>query len=171
MHLYLSGYRGTGKSTVARLLGQQLGLAHVDLDGEIERLAGKTVATIFQEVGEAGFRQLETASLSQLAEHPASVIALGGGAILAAENRETIERTGRCVWLRASEETICQRLAADRATASLRPRLTALPPLEEVRALLAEREPLYRQVATFSVKTDDTSVPAIVEQIVRWWET
>ncbi len=169
MHLYLSGYRGTGKSTVAELLGHQLGVGHVDLDGEIERAAGKTVAAIFQEVGEAGFRQLETASLVELAQQTPRVIALGGGAVLAAVNRGIIERTGRCVWLQASEETICRRLAADQATASLRPRLTALPAVEEVRKLLAEREPLYRQVASFIVQTDDQSVPAIVERIVGWW--
>lgn len=168
-HLFLTGYRGTGKSTIARHLADRLALPAADLDVEIERAAGRAVREIFAAEGEAGFRRRESDALGRLVARPCHVIALGGGAILAEKNRRWIAGTGRCCWLRAAPETIARRLRNDPHSASLRPALTSLDAREEIGDLLRQRTPLYAEVAQFAVDTDDAPLEQIVERIARWW--
>jgi shikimate kinase len=165
-HLYLTGYRGSGKTTVGRLLAERLGRVCIDLDDEIESHAGRSIREIFADEGEASFRDMETAALGRVAQTSPAVISLGGGAILRAENRERIAASGIAVWLRIDTDTVLRRLAADTTTAQRRPSLTGLPPREEVESLLNQREPLYRAVADHEVDTAGKSVAAIVEEIV-----
>jgi len=165
-HLYLTGYRGSGKTTVGRLLASRLGRRCIDLDDEIEANAGRSIREIFKgDGGETTFRDLETAALARVAAEPAAIISLGGGAILRQENRDLIAKTGVAVWLKIDADTVLQRLASDVTTAERRPSLTGLPAREEVESLLVKREPLYRQVADFEVDAVGQSVAAIVDQI------
>jgi shikimate kinase len=165
-HLYLTGYRGSGKTTVGRLVASRLGRRCIDLDDEIETHAGRSIREIFADGGEAIFRDLETAALARVAADSAAVISLGGGAILRPENREVIAKTGIAVWLKIDADTVLQRLAGDATTAERRPSLTSLPPREEVESLLQKRQPLYQQVADHEVDAAGQSVAAIVDQIV-----
>jgi shikimate kinase len=165
-HLYLTGYRGSGKTTVGRLVASRLGRRCIDLDDEIETHAGRSIRAIFAESGEVTFRDLETAALLRVAAEPAAVISLGGGAILRPENREVIAKTGIAVWLKIDADTVIQRLAGDSTTADRRPSLTSLPPREEVESLLQKRQPLYQEVADCEVDAAGQSVAAIVDQIV-----
>lgn len=165
-HLYLTGYRGSGKTTVGRLVASRLGRRCIDLDDEIETHAGRSIREIFAENGEAAFRDLETAALARVAGGPAAVISLGGGAILRPENREVIANTGVAVWLKIDADTVIQRLAGDASTAERRPSLTSLPIRAEVESLLQKRQPLYQQVANYEVDAAGQSVAAIVDQIV-----
>jgi shikimate kinase len=164
-HLYLTGYRGSGKTTVGRLLASRLGRVCIDLDDQIETQAGRSIREIFAAGGEATFRDLETAALLRVAADAPAVVSLGGGAILRPENRDVITKTGIAVWLRIDADTVIQRLAGDTSTAERRPSLTGLPPREEVESLLQKREPLYREVAVCEVDTAGQNVEAIVDEI------
>lgn len=166
--LFLTGYRGTGKSTVGRVVAERLGWDAIDSDDEIERRAGKSIAQMFTEDGEPAFRDLEEQVVADLCQQDTTVIALGGGAILRPATRQRIGASGAVVWLTASPEAIAERLATDVSTATRRPNLTATGGVEEVRHVLAEREPLYRQCATLVLETEGRSPEAIADDIVRW---
>lgn len=175
MHLYLTGYRGSGKSSVARAVGEALGVDVIDLDAVIVETAGCTIPEIFAAEGEAGFRDQESAALAQVAQRPPSVVALGGGAILRESNREQIRNTGRCVWLVATAETLAARIAADEqdANAPQRPSLTQPGgnPADEVAEVLQQRQPHYAAAADHQVSVEQQSVPEIAEQILHWLDT
>jgi shikimate kinase len=168
-NILLVGYRCTGKTTVGRLLAERLGWAFADVDDRIEAVAGKSVAEIFASEGEAGFRDREGAALAELCERSASVIATGGGAVLREANRRLLRDRGFVVWLTAQPETLWERLQTDPATAARRPNLTARGGWEEVRALVADREPLYREVADFVSTTDALSPEAAAGAILTAW--
>jgi shikimate kinase len=161
----LIGYRGTGKSTVARLLAEKLGWTWADADQCLEERHGRTIAEIFRDEGETGFRDKETALLAELCSRRHQVLATGGGAILQGGNRELLRRSGMVVWLRADPETIWSRLQADAQTAKRRPALTQQGGREEIEALLAAREPLYRECADLIVDTGQREPAEVVAQI------
>jgi shikimate kinase len=163
--LFLIGYRGTGKSTIARLLAERLGYDWVDADDEIEQQAGKSIAEIFADDGEAAFRELEADVVAELCRLRTTVVALGGGAVMSEANRTAIRSAGIVVWLKASVETIARRMAADAMSSSRRPNLTAAGGLSEIETVLAAREPIYRACATCEVDTEDKTPAEIVDQI------
>jgi len=165
--IVLIGYRATGKSSLARLLAERLGWDWIDADVEIERRAGKTIARIFAEDGEPAFRDLEAAVMQELLARQRLVIASGGGAPMRPETRLAMQRTGRVVWLKASPETIDQRMNTDPTTGVRRPQLTAQGGLEEIRQLLTQREPVYRQAATIEVDTEGKDLPSLTDEILQ----
>jgi shikimate kinase len=167
VNITLIGYRGTGKSTVARLVAQRLGWQWIDADTRVEEVAGRTIREIFQAEGESGFRDRESAVIRELTAGDQLVIAAGGGAILRPENYRAIKLSGMVVWLVASPEMIERRLASDSTTAARRPALTSSGGLEEIRGLLSQREPLYRSCAGLIVETDRYSPDQVAEQIVQ----
>lgn len=164
-NIVLIGYRGTGKTSVARELAARLGWLWYDADAEIERAAGKSIAEIFATGGEAVFRDWESRVIEQLSVRRGVIIATGGGAILRAENRAALTRAGRFVWLQADPETIHARLQADATTAARRPNLTRLGELEEIRTLLAEREPIYAALAELRLNADTNTAAELAETI------
>jgi shikimate kinase len=168
--LFLVGYRGSGKSTVADLVARRLGWQAVDADAVLEAHAGKTIREIFADVGEAGFRSLEERVLQDLCRRPRHVIATGGGVVLAEGNRSRMRRAGKVVWLRADAEAIWQRLQGDATTAQRRPVLT-VGGLPEVVQLLQVREPLYRASADWTVDTTGHTPEEVAEFILNWWST
>jgi shikimate kinase len=163
--IFLIGYRGTGKSTVARHLAERLGYDSVDADAEIERRAGKSIAAIFADNGEAAFRDLESQLVTELCGLRRTVIALGGGAVLRETNRNAIRAAGPVVWLTAPVDVIAARLGADPATAGRRPNLTKTGGRNEIETLLAERTPIYRQCATLVVNTDGKTCAQVADEI------
>jgi shikimate kinase len=162
----LIGYRGVGKTAIARLLALRLGWDWVDADVEIELRAGKSIAAIFADAGEAAFRDLESAIVADLCRRERTVLALGGGAVLREENRAAVARCGAAVWLQASVDTILKRLAADATTAGRRPNLTQAGGRQEIAELLAVRTPIYRACATLEVDTEGKAPSEIVDEIV-----
>jgi shikimate kinase len=163
--LILIGYRGTGKTTVARLVAERLGWPWQDADAYLEGKLGRTVRAVFAAEGEAGFRAHEAAALAELLEAPRLVLATGGGVVLRPDNRARLRAAGRVVWLTADAGTIWARLQGDPATAAQRPALTGLPGPEEVAALLAAREPWYRECATAVVDTAGRTPAAVADTI------
>ena len=165
-HLFLIGFRGCGKSTVARLLAERTGVRAIDTDRRIVENAGMSIREIFERQGESSFRDLETAAIAELTDELPAIVALGGGAILREENREMLRRLGVVVRLVASPETLAERIARDAASTSDRPPLTSLPPVEEVRRLVAEREPLYRESADVTIDAEAGTPDRIVATIL-----
>lgn len=165
-NIALVGYRGVGKTTVARQLALRLGWEWIDADVEVELRAGKSIAALFADAGEAAFRDLESDVVADLCERPRAVLALGGGAVLRESNRAAIARCGAVVWLQASVAQIAERLAADPATASQRPNLTSAGGRAEIEQLLAARLPLYRSCATLEVETDGKSPADLADEIM-----
>jgi len=166
MNLLLIGYRGTGKSAVARLVAERLGWRWLDADVELERRAGKSIAVIFQEDAEKAFRDLESEVLAELVRLDRHVLALGGGVVLRPENRAIIQQAGKAVWLTADPETIQARVVADPTTAARRPNLTTSGGLDEIRQLLAQREPFYRECARIVIDTAGRALGEVADEIV-----
>lgn len=171
MNLYLIGYRGSGKTTVAAELSSLLSLPWVDADQKLVETAGKTIAQIFAEIGEPGFRDLESQTLKSLASKGKQIVALGGGVILRPENREFLKQTGKTVWLTAPPEVLAERIRQDAATKANRPSLTSQGVLGEIQTVLQQRLPLYKETADLSIAVDQYSPLEVARQIAEWWKS
>lgn len=169
MNLYLIGYRGCGKSTVAPLVAERLGWNCVDADDWIESASEMTIAAIFSKWGEAEFRRRETNAIAEIAKAPDTIVSLGGGAPVTEENRKLISNSGKTAWLRAAPETLWQRISADAMSAQRRPDLTEFGGLAEVELLLASRCPAYERCAEYTIDVDDLNPEEIAERIVDWF--
>jgi len=150
--LILTGYRATGKSTVARALAEPLGLAFLDLDLVLEERIGMPIRDFVAAQGWPAFRARERALLEELAGQDGYLLATGGGAILHQEIWPRLMENGFVAWLRAAPEIIAARLAADPVSGTQRPSLTGTGIVEEIVAVLSEREPLYRQGSHLAVE-------------------
>lgn len=167
MNLVLIGYRGTGKSTVARLLAQQLGMEVVSLDEEIVRRAGRSIPEIVAEHGWPHFRDIESEVTKRACERDRIIIDAGGGVILRAENVRNLRRSGKLFWLRASVPVIVARIEGG----SERPPLTAGKSFtEEVEDVLRERTPLYEAAADHFIDTDSLTPEKVAAEIARLFE-
>ncbi|HZY88714.1 MAG TPA: shikimate kinase, partial [Gemmataceae bacterium] len=164
----LIGPRGSGKTTVARLLAGRLGWAAADADEVLEARQGRSVRALFAAEGEAAFRDHEAAVLAELCRLRGHVIATGGGVVLRPENRELLRRSGWVVWLSADADTLWGRMQADGTTAERRPPLLG-GGRKEVVEVLAAREPLYRACADLAVRTDGRSPEEVAEEILAAW--
>ena len=163
--LFLIGYRGSGKTTVARLLAEQLGWRWCDADAALETRHGRSIRQIFAEEGEAGFRDKEDAILADLCKLERHVIATGGGIVLRPENRQRLAQAGRVVWLTADASTLWQRLQEDATTPERRPTLS-VGGLAEIEEMLRVREPLYRSCAHQVVDTRQRSAAEVAALVL-----
>ncbi len=169
-HIYLIGYRGSGKTSVGKALAALLGWPVFDSDERVELTTGRSIRAIFETEGESGFRALETEAILSLSGLSLPhILSLGGGAILRQENNEIIRETGYVVWLKASEFNLYSRIHGDSTTADRRPSLTNLAGLDEIKKILAARSPIYESVSTYSVETDERKTVEIAEDIFRWY--
>lgn len=165
----LVGMPGSGKSTVGRQLARQLALPFVDTDAELEQQLGMSIREFFDTQGEAAFRQHESRVLegtcAQLGRS-GGVMATGGGAVLSSENRDTLHRHCQVFYLRATPEDLYRRLRHDRQ----RPLLQVADPQRRLRELYRQRDPLYRQVAHYTVETTRPSVWGLLQMILMQLE-
>lgn len=165
-NILLIGYRGTGKTTVARLLAERMSWSWVDADATLEERCGRSIRIIFEEEGEVGFRQKEAALLEELCRLREHVIATGGGVVFRAANRECLRTAGRVVWLTADARDLWQRLQADATTRDRRPPLAG-GGLAEIQELLEVRKPLYQECADITVDTTRCSPESVADQILE----
>lgn len=163
MNIVLIGYRGTGKSTIGKVLAATLGRELVSTDKEIVRRVGRPIPEIVSQFGWEHFRDLESEVCKDLAGRDNLVIDTGGGAILRPQNVETLKRNGVLFWLTASVETITARIGGD----TQRPSLTGTKSfVEEIREMLQERSPKYQAAADHVIATDGRSVDQLVKAIL-----
>ncbi len=160
--LILVGMMGAGKTTVGRVLARRLKRDFFDADEEIERRCGVRIPVIFDIEGEAGFRVRETQVIADLCALDNAVLATGGGAVLAEENRRRIATRGTVIYLHARPAHLWQRVRHDRN----RPLLAAADPQKRLEELYAERDPLYREVADLVVDTGKQSVQTLAKDLL-----
>ena|SRR5437660_54283 len=165
-NIFLIGYRGTGKTAVAQILANKLGWEWLDADLLLETRLGRSIAQIFAEEGEKGFRDKEESLLEAICLGKERVIATGGGVILRESNRKRLREAGICIWLTADTPTIARRLELDPKTKERRPNLT-VGGLAEIEQLLKIREPFYRECAAWTVDTVSRTPEEVVEVILE----
>ena len=161
-HVFLIGFMGAGKSTVARLVGELLGRPVIDVDNRIESRAGASVTAIFENLGESAFRQLEAEQLLELAEEPPSVVACGGGIVVNHENRAFLKSAGLVVYLRVTAGETLARVGAD----GTRPLLSGPGGVIVATKLLEARESLYAAVADITVDTVARTPDEVARDVV-----
>jgi shikimate kinase len=160
--IFLVGMMGSGKTTLGRALAQRLHMPFADTDRLLVDRTGVPVTTIFEIEGETGFRKRESGVLAELAQGDDQVIATGGGAILAQENRAVMRAAGTVIYLRARLEHLWERTRHD----SSRPLLKTADPRGTLEEILAVRDPLYRDAAHIVVDTGTQSASTLVTRVV-----
>lgn len=162
-NIYLVGLMGAGKTTIGKALAKRLGWRFVDSDHEIEARTGVNIPTIFEIEGETGFRRRETQVLRELTALSNIVMATGGGAVIAEENRRLLRENGLVAYLDVSPAQLYERTRHDRN----RPLLQVPDPLKRLQELLAVRDPLYREVADLVIDSNRCNAQAVVQLLAR----
>lgn len=160
-NIFLVGFMGAGKSTVGRLLADKIGYKYLDADQYIEEQTQTSITNIFAEHGEPYFRDLESEATEALANDDNQVIATGGGVIQRDRNWEAMKGNGVTIYLKASVETIWERIKDDTS----RPLLQVDNPVETARELLNKRTPLYEK-ADIIVSTDNLSLEQAANEVL-----
>ncbi len=154
---------GAGKTTIGKLLAKHLGKSFYDTDHEIEKRTGVKIPVIFELEGEAGFRKRETAVIQELTKLNNIVMATGGGAVIAEENRKLLQTNGTVIYLRANVHELWHRTHNDKH----RPLLQNVDIRAKLEQLYAERNPLYTQTAALIFDTGNQPVANILNQIEK----
>jgi shikimate kinase len=160
-NIFLVGMMGAGKTSVARVLAKRLNKVFYDSDHVIEDRTGVKIPVIFEIEGESGFRHRESAVLDELTALDEIVLATGGGAILAQENRDRLRNRGTVVYLRASVKDLLNRTRHDKN----RPLLQTADPRARLNELYELRDPLYREVAHITIDTGSQSLTTLVNRL------
>ncbi|RZA31972.1 MAG: 3-dehydroquinate synthase [Lysobacteraceae bacterium] len=161
-NIFLVGLMGAGKTTIGRQLARKLGMRFVDSDHEIEARTGATIPWIFEIEGEGSFRRREADMIRELSAQDGLVLATGGGAVLHPGSRALLAERGTVIYLRASIGSILQRTAHDKN----RPLLQTADPRARLEELLAQRDPLYREIADLVIDTGRPNVQSMVQTIL-----
>jgi len=154
---------GAGKSAVGRNLARTMHLSFVDSDDEIESRTGVDIPFIFEKEGEAGFRKREAVVIDDLSKMDGVVLATGGGAVVDTESRSRLGGRGFVVYLFTTVDQQVSRTQRGRA----RPMLESDDPRTTLEALLALRDPMYREIADLVVETDGRKVSAVATEIIE----
>ena len=167
-NIFLTGFMGTGKSTVGKLLAKQIKRGFIDLDHLIEFREGRTVSKIFEVEGESYFRNLESSLLKEICNNHRLIIATGGGSLLSEENFQLVQKCGLTILLKADPEIIALRVRKER---NIRPLLSDIDePISRIISLLEQREDKYNrfkhQIDTSALNTEQV-VAKIIELVLR----
>lgn len=159
--IFLIGPMGAGKSTIGRLLSNELGMEFYDSDKVIEERCGANIPWIFDMEGEQGFREREQHAIDELTQLKGIVLATGGGVVMREENRKNLSARGTVIYLRTSVEQQLERTSKDKN----RPLLQTENPKSVLQALFDKRDPLYQQVADITIETDKSNPKWVVQEI------
>ena len=162
----LIGLPGSGKSTVGRQLARRLQLPFFDSDHVIEQHLNCSIREYFEREGEARFRDVEQSVIDELTQKSNGVLSTGGGVVLRSANRQHLRERAQVIYLNSSPEELYRRLRHDKS----RPLLQVADPLDRLRELFTQRDPLYRETAHFIIETGRPSVPTLVNMIVMQLE-
>lgn len=160
-NIFFIGLMGAGKTTVGKLIAKHLGKTFYDTDQVIEHRTGVKIATIFELEGESGFRKRETAMIEELSQLDNIVMATGGGAVIAPENRQLLKQHGYVIYLRANVHELWQRMRNDKH----RPLLQNVDVRSRLEQLYQARNPLYTETASLIIDTGNQPVTNILNQI------
>lgn len=167
--IYLVGFSGSGKSTIARMIGEMLQCPAYDLDDIIVERSGMTIPVIFRKEGESGFRVRESEALRSLSNSGQCVIATGGGTIVSPENRRFMSRKGWMIFLEGRPDTLLTRVQQhlkESGAAAIRPLLDAVYPLDQVRSLKHSRQSAYA-MADWTIHTDRLTPRQVAAEVIR----
>ncbi len=164
----LIGLPGSGKSSVGRQLARRLAVAFIDSDTVIEQRIGEPIRSYFEREGEARFRDVEQAVVTELCTAGSfdGVLATGGGVVLRKDNRELLHASGTVIYLRSTPEELHRRLRHD----THRPLLQVADPRARLQQLFRERDPLYRETAHFVIDTGRPSLHTLVGMVLMQLE-
>lgn len=163
MNIVLIGMRGSGKTTVGKLLAQRLGKQFIEMDELIVQRMGFSIPEIVRRYGWEKFREVEEEITREVAELDNMVNATGGGVVTREENIRELKRKGKLVWLKVSLDTLLRRIGNGQS----RPSLTGRPQREDMETVLAERSPIYERVADFIIDTEGKTPEEIAEAIIK----
>jgi shikimate kinase len=166
MNLVLIGCRASGKTTVGKRISALLQKKLVDTDDLIQERQGAPIGEIVKAHGWDYFRAIERKVISEISGYDDLIIAVGGGAVLEAENVKALRKNGFIIWLKADLQVLLQRMAKDPRTATGRPSLTGKGALEELREVLAYRENFYEQASQVQVDTSLLEVDGVVNNVL-----
>lgn len=162
-HIFLIGFMGSGKSTVAKYLSSAYQMKQIEMDAQIEKDEGRSISSIFEKEGEAYFRMLETELLKNLDSEKTFVVSCGGGVAVKEENVREMKAKGRIVFLTAQPETIYKRVK----NSHNRPLLEGNMNISYIKELMEKRREFYEKAADFQVKTDGRTAEEIGEEIMK----
>jgi len=162
-NIALIGFMGTGKTAVGKALAAKLKLRFVEMDALIEEKAGRTIADIFRQDGEAAFRKLESEVAAEVSQGKNQVISCGGGVVLNQVNVDSLKQGALLVYLTASPEEVAKRTAGD---GGKRPLLNTPDKEAVIRDMMAVRRPFYGRAADITIDTTEMDIDAVVEQII-----
>jgi shikimate kinase len=169
MNIVLTGFMGTGKTAVGRHLANELHVPFIDVDMAIAKRAGKSIQQIFSAQGEAAFREIETAILTEVSGQDKTVIATGGGALISPKNREILQKKGILVCLTAKMGTLLERLKDD----PTRPLLSGENLENKISRLMKERQDIY-SLCRIQIDTDGKTIAQtareIIEKVTPQWQ-
>ena len=161
-NIFLIGFMGVGKSTIAKLLAKELNAELIEMDETIEEEAGITINEIFEKYGESHFRDLESALVERIADKGGAVVSCGGGAVLRPENVAAMKKNGRVIFLSATPETIYERVRFS----TNRPLLNGNMNVEYIAQLMERRRNVYEQAADMIISTDGIEKSQIIQEII-----
>ena len=161
MNIVLTGFMGTGKSAVGKILAKKLGWEFFDIDQIIEEEVEIKISEIFAKKGEAYFREVESKAVKLLSMLDQAVISCGGGVVLRADNMDELEHNGVVICLTANTEAILERTKGDN-----RPLLKVPNPAEKIKDMVKTREPYYKR-CKLMIDTSDFSAEEVAEEILR----
>jgi len=162
MNVVLTGFMGTGKTAIGRELSKILNMKIVDIDDEIERSREMKISDIFENFGEAFFREIETETIKKFSRADNIIISTGGGAVLRQENMDALRENGTVFCLNASPRTILDRTSGN----DDRPLLKAEDPMARIEELLSLRRPFYER-AGINIDTEDKTPLQVAREIVE----
>lgn len=161
-NIFLIGFMGAGKSTVASYLHRKFGMPLIEMDETLVKREGMTIPEIFAEKGEPYFREAETQLLREIQESTNVIVSCGGGVAMRKENVEIMKQAGRVVLLSAAPESILKRVQHDEN----RPLLKGRKTVDGIQELMDARRPFYEAAADLVVRTDTQSLESIVREIL-----
>lgn len=161
-NIFLIGFMGAGKSTIARTLQRELGFPLVEMDERIVQEQGMSINDIFAQYGEAHFRDIESQLVVDLGKQEPSIVSCGGGVVVRPENTQNMKKSGRIVLLKASPETIFERVK----NSTDRPILNGHMNVEYIAELMEKRRALYEEAADITIQTNGKTREQICEEII-----
>ncbi len=161
-NIFLIGFMGAGKSTIAKALQRELGFPLVEMDERIVQEQGMSINDIFAQYGESRFRDIESQLVVDLGEQEPSIISCGGGVVVRPQNTQNMKKSGKIVFLTATPETIYERVK----NSTDRPILNGHMNVEYIAELMEKRRALYEEAADITIQTDGKTREQICEEII-----